>query len=97
MREDAQPRRWTWLRPILVPTLIATVVVGTAVGARAWFDTRDEIDRTTAEVMAPAIGTYCLELESAEPIASGRVHVDSSRAVSTSTRCCRRRRRSPSR
>jgi chromosome segregation ATPase len=50
VREDAQPRRWTWLRPILVPTLIATVVVSTAVGARAWFDTRDEIDRTTAAV-----------------------------------------------
>ena len=50
MREDAEPRRWTWLRPILLLTLIATVVVGTAVGARAWFDTRDEIDRTTAAV-----------------------------------------------
>jgi chromosome segregation ATPase len=50
VREDAQPRRWTWLRPILVPTLIAIVVVGTAVGARAWFDTRDEIDGTTAAV-----------------------------------------------
>jgi len=50
VREDAQPRRWTWLRPILVPALITTVVVGTAVGARAWFDTRDEVDRTTAAV-----------------------------------------------
>jgi chromosome segregation ATPase len=33
-----------------LPALIGTVVVGTAVGARAWFDTRDEIDRTTAAV-----------------------------------------------
>ena len=52
MRDEAQPRRWTWFRPILVLAVIATVVVGagTAVGARAWFDTRDEIDRTTAAV-----------------------------------------------
>jgi chromosome segregation ATPase len=50
VRQDAQPRRWTSLRPILVPTLIAAVVGGTAVGARAWFDTRDEFDRTAAAV-----------------------------------------------
>ena len=51
MREGAQPRRETWLRRILVPTLIATaLVVGTGVGARAWFDTRDEFDRTSAAV-----------------------------------------------
>jgi chromosome segregation ATPase len=52
VRDDAQPRRWTWFRPTLILALIATVVVGagTAVGARAWFDTRDEIHRTTAAV-----------------------------------------------
>ncbi len=51
MREDAQPRRWGWLRRILVPTLIATaIVVGTGVGARAWFQTRDQFDDTAAAV-----------------------------------------------
>jgi uncharacterized protein (DUF3084 family) len=49
VREDAQPRRWTWSRPVLVAALVATVV-GTAVGARAWFDTREELDRTAAAV-----------------------------------------------
>jgi hypothetical protein len=49
VREDVQPRRWTWLRPILVPTVVViALVVGTAVGARAWYDTRDEFDRTAA-------------------------------------------------
>jgi chromosome segregation ATPase len=47
VREDSQPRRPTWLRPILVAALVAAVV-GTAVGARAWFDIRGEIDRTAA-------------------------------------------------
>lgn len=51
VRQDAQPRRSRWIRPILVPTLIAIVAVGSiGVGARAWFDTRDESDRTAAEV-----------------------------------------------
>jgi septal ring factor EnvC (AmiA/AmiB activator) len=52
MREDAQPRRWNGrLRRILVPTLIATgVVAGVWVGARAWFDTRDEFDATATAV-----------------------------------------------
>jgi chromosome segregation ATPase len=49
VREDAEPRRRTWSRPILVAVLVAAVV-GTAVGARAWFDTREEIDRTAAAV-----------------------------------------------
>ncbi len=49
MREDAQPRRWTWFRPVLVAALVTTVV-GTALGARAWFDTREELDRTAAAV-----------------------------------------------
>jgi len=51
MREDAQPQRWKRVGPILVPALMATgVVVGSGVGARAWFDTRDEIDRTATAV-----------------------------------------------
>jgi chromosome segregation ATPase len=51
MRADAQPRRSMRLGRVLVPTLIATgVVVGAWGGARAWFDTRDEFDRTAAEV-----------------------------------------------
>jgi hypothetical protein len=49
VREDAEPRRRTWSRAILVAALVAAVV-GTAVGARAWFDTREEIDRTAAAV-----------------------------------------------
>ena len=49
MRDDAQPRWRTWSRPVLVAALVAAVV-GTAVGARAWFDTRDEMDRTAAAV-----------------------------------------------
>ena len=49
MREDALPRRRTWSRPVLVAALVAAVV-GTAVGARAWLDTREEIDRTAAAV-----------------------------------------------
>jgi chromosome segregation ATPase len=49
VRDDAEPRRRTWSRPLLVAALVAAVV-GTAVGARAWFDTREEIDRTAAAV-----------------------------------------------
>jgi chromosome segregation ATPase len=49
VREDAQPRRRTWSRPVLVAVLVAAVV-GTAVGARAWFDTHDEMDQTAAAV-----------------------------------------------
>jgi chromosome segregation ATPase len=51
MREDAQPRRWARVRRILVPTLVATgVLAGAWVAARAWFDTRDELDRTATVV-----------------------------------------------
>jgi chromosome segregation ATPase len=49
VREEAQPRRRTWSRQILVAALVAAVV-GTAVGARSWFDTREELDRTAAAV-----------------------------------------------
>jgi chromosome segregation ATPase len=49
VREDAQARRWTWSRPVLVAALVAAVA-GTAGGARAWFDTGEEIDRTAAAV-----------------------------------------------
>jgi chromosome segregation ATPase len=49
VREDPQPRRRTWSRPVLVAALVAAVV-GTTAGARAWFDTRDEMDRTAAAV-----------------------------------------------
>jgi hypothetical protein len=51
MGEDAQPRRLKRIPRILVPIIIAIGVVGGAwVGARAWFDTRDEFDRTAAAV-----------------------------------------------
>ena len=49
MRDDAQPWRRTWSRPVLVAALVA-VVIGTTVGAHAWFDTHAEIDRTAAGV-----------------------------------------------
>jgi hypothetical protein len=38
---------------MLVPAVVAiALVVGAAVGARAWYDTRDELDRTAAAVRA---------------------------------------------
>jgi chromosome segregation ATPase len=49
VREDALPRRRTWSRPVLVVALVAAVV-GTAAGARVWFDTGEEIDWTAAAV-----------------------------------------------
>ena len=54
MRAGAQPRRWERFQRIVAPAvvvpavIVAVVAVAGVVGARAWFDTRDELDRTTS-------------------------------------------------
>lgn len=78
MREDAQSRRWTWPRRILGPTLVvAAIAVGTGVGARAWFDTRDDLDRASA-----ALATTRSELaETRDDVAAAIAHLRAERAA----------------
>jgi chromosome segregation ATPase len=47
---EAQPGRWKRLQRILLPIVVAGVAVGAGIAGRAWFDTRDEIDRTETAV-----------------------------------------------